>query len=145
MHIVDERGNRSTSYRLHQASILDISVDLNTDFVSTASMDGKPRFSHARSPISCEHLKPKVWSSFAASLRPRRTRSTTSGPCEPSAWSPTSQSDPPEQSFAEVWLGPLVCKRKAGWGIKRRSSMPEKARSTRFDGTAGSLHGSMTL
>ncbi|KAH8829648.1 vacuolar protein sorting-associated protein 41, partial [Flagelloscypha sp. PMI_526] len=40
VHVLDERGNRTTSYRLHQASILDVTVDEKTEFISTASMDG---------------------------------------------------------------------------------------------------------
>jgi len=54
VHILDLKGTRIKSYKPHQASIVDISMDITADFVATASIDGKPPPSlpHHLSPTS---------------------------------------------------------------------------------------------
>ncbi|KAG8903108.1 Vacuolar protein sorting-associated protein 41 [Tulasnella sp. 403] len=42
-HIMDLQGNRIKSYRNHTASVNDIRIDANSEFVATASMDGQAR------------------------------------------------------------------------------------------------------
>ncbi len=40
VHLLDLDGNRTKSYKPHYASIVDISLDTNAEFVATASIDG---------------------------------------------------------------------------------------------------------
>jgi hypothetical protein len=41
VHILDLKGNRIKSYKPHQASVIDICMDVTADFVATASIDGE--------------------------------------------------------------------------------------------------------
>jgi len=40
IHLLDSTGERIKSYKPHYASIVDISLDTNAEFVATASLDG---------------------------------------------------------------------------------------------------------
>jgi len=40
IHLLDPTGNRIKSYKPHYASVIDISLDTNAEFIATASLDG---------------------------------------------------------------------------------------------------------
>jgi len=40
VHVLDPTGKRIKSYKPHYASVIDISLDTNAEFVATASLDG---------------------------------------------------------------------------------------------------------
>lgn len=45
LHILNHAGKRSKTYRPHQASVLELVMDVTSEFVATASMDGT-KFEH---------------------------------------------------------------------------------------------------
>lgn len=56
VHIMDFEGNENQKFQAHQATVNDLSVDLDGEYIASASDDGKTRFITAR----CFQPKPRT-------------------------------------------------------------------------------------
>lgn len=57
VHVLDLQGTRLKSYKRHNASIVDISLDTTADFVATASIDGQSYLALKEIRCSCVPLR----------------------------------------------------------------------------------------
>lgn len=47
VHIMDFEGNENQKFQAHQATVNDLSVDLDGEYIASASDDGNTRFNNA--------------------------------------------------------------------------------------------------